>query len=130
MATLAQNPADAPPREGEPLGRTRENLGNLSPESGRRTTKRENQEGEPIARTRENLGNFSPESVRSTTKRENLEGGPGRTLATLAQNPADEHQERENHLGEPGKTKIKLLATLTQNPRPRLPTLYIKHKDP
>ena len=90
LGTLAENPADVPPREGERwvhLGRTlatfAENPTDLPP-----------REGEPLGRTLgepwENLGNFSRESSRRATERgrttwENLKG----TLATLARNPAD-----------------------------------------
>ena len=55
LATLAENPLDVPPREGEPLGRTLgapwEKLGNFNRESDRRVTKRGRTDWENLGRT-------------------------------------------------------------------------------
>ena len=64
-----------PPKEGEPSGEPWENLGNLSRESSRRATK--------------------SATKRRRTTWENL----GRTLGTLAENPADVAPQEGEPLG-------------------------------
>ena len=77
-------------QEGGPTWRRRENLRKLH-----RIQQTHHQKGELKGRTRENVGNLTPESGEAPGEGEPL----GRTMANLAQNPADKPPREGEPLG-------------------------------